>query len=114
MIWSVSTLARSSGATRPCSTVNFSMCLAPGAHVDEMSRDRRGGRHRRAHEVSAPSVALPPLEVAIRSRRAALARLEAVGVHREAHRAARLAPLEAGVAKDAIEAFALGLRFHQS
>src|SRR6185436_21188564 len=105
MMASVSTLARSSGATRPFSTVNFSMGLAPAPHVDEMAGDRRRGRHRRADEVRAPARALPPLEVAIRGGRAALAGLEAVGVHRQAHRAAGLAPFETRFAEHLVQTF---------
>src|SRR5204862_7352531 len=47
-------------------------------------------------------------------RGAALAGGEPVGVHAEAHGAAGLAPLEAGVAEDAIEPFALGLLLHEA
>src|SRR5207248_1076174 len=62
----------------------------------------------------APARSLPALEVSVRSRSAALTRREAIGVHPEAHRAARLAPLEAGVAEDAIQSFALGLPLYQA
>ena len=37
-----------------------------------------------------------------------------IGVHAEAHRAARLAPIEAGVLEDRVEAFGLGLLLHQA
>ena len=68
--------------------------------------DRRGGDHHRAHQDGAPGrAALAALEVAVRRRRAELVADELVGVHREAHRAARLAPFEAGVAEDAVEPF---------
>src|SRR5438046_303426 len=56
----------------------------------------------------APTASLAALEVAVGGRGAALARLEDVGIHSQAHRAAGGAPVKAGVAKDAIEA--LGLR----
>src|SRR5712664_1620349 len=114
MIWSVSTLARSSGATRPLRTVNFSIASAPAPDVDEVSRDGGRGRHRRADEVRAPAFALPAFEVAVRGRGTALAAPEAVGVHAKAHRAARLAPFEAGVAEYAVEPFPLGLGLHHS
>src|SRR5262245_60942153 len=111
MIWSVSTLARSMGATSPLSTVNFSIrSLSPLAHVDEMPGDRRGRGHLRAHQVRSAARALPALEVAVGGRGRALARLQPVGVHGEAHRAAGLAPLETGVAEHAVEALLLGLR----
>src|SRR4051812_36185494 len=79
-----------------------------------MTGDRRGSRHRRADEMGASPGALPSLEVAIRRRRAALAGIELVRVHAEAHGAARLAPLEACVAEDPVRAFSLGLRFAQT
>src|SRR5262245_37563054 len=58
------------------------------ADVDEMPFD--GGRrsHRGADQVRAPTGALPALEIAVRGGRAALAGLEPIGVHRQAHRAA--------------------------
>src|SRR5438132_6956004 len=70
MIWSVSTLARSSGATMPLRTVNFSIPSAPATNVDEVARNRRGGGHGRTHEVRTPAGALPALEVAVRGGRA--------------------------------------------
>src|SRR6476620_649021 len=70
--------------------------LIPLAHVDEMSGDGRRCRHRRRHQVCTSLVALPALEVAVGGRGAALARRQLVGIHGEAHRAARLAPVEAG------------------
>jgi hypothetical protein len=58
--------------------------------------------------------ALAALEIAVRGRGAALARLELVGIHRQAHRAARLAPLEAGLAEDLVQPLGLGLRLDQA
>src|SRR5689334_14438159 len=88
--------------------------LRKPAHVDEMSGERGGGRHRRTHEMRAAAGALPPLEVAVRRRRATLARLEPVVVHREAHRAARLAPFEARVAERPVEALGFRLRLDET
>src|SRR5215471_6560565 len=59
-------------------------------------------------------VALAALEIAVRGRGAALARRELVRVHGEAHRAARLAPLEAGLDEDLVESFGLGLLLHDA
>src|SRR5512134_752402 len=126
MIWSVSTFGRSSGATSPLRTVNFSMAYfpgalggstcgivsAPGPDVDEMAGHRSRGRHLRADQVGASAGSLASLEVAVGGRGAALARREFVVVHAEAHRAAGLAPLEPGVPEDAVEALALGLLLH--
>src|SRR3954447_9121375 len=52
-------------------------------------------------------------EVTVRSGCAAPERWHFVGVHREAHRAARLAPFEARVEKDSVEALGFRLAFHQ-
>src|SRR5689334_25410768 len=58
--------------------------------------------------------ALPAFEVAVRGRGATLFRLELVGIHREAHRAARLAPVEASSLEDLVETFRLRLLFHET
>ena len=58
--------------------------------------------------------ALAPLEIAVRGRGAALARAELIRVHAEAHRAAGLAPFEAGLLEDPVEPLGLGLRLHQA
>src|SRR5687767_9338490 len=79
-----------------------------------MSGDRSGGGHRGTHEMGPASGPLPTFEVAIRSRRAAIARGKLVVVHAEAHRAARLAPFETGFGENAVEAFLLGLLLHRS
>src|SRR6185503_1233112 len=112
MIWSVSTLARSSGTTSPFRTVNFSIVSTPPADIDEVPGDRRRGRHRGTDEVGASAGALAALEVSVRGRSAALAGVEPIRVHAQAHRAPRLAPLEAGFAEDPVEPFALGLLLH--
>src|SRR5882672_10511907 len=112
MIWSVSTLARSSGATRPFSTVNLSIS-SPLANVDEVPGDRGRRGHLRAHEVSPAARALSALEIAVRSRSAALARLEPVRVHAQAHRAAGFPPLEPGVLEYPVKAFVLRLRLDE-
>src|SRR5437879_10423645 len=114
MIWSVSTLARSSGATRPVKTVNRSIESSPLANVDEMAGDRRRCGHLRAHEMGPAAGALAALEIAVRGRSTALARIEPVRVHAQAHGTAGFPPFEPGVLEDPVEAFVLGLRFHQA
>src|SRR5262249_40933595 len=57
--------------------------------------------------------ALPPFEIAVRGRGAALSRLELIRVHAEAHGAAWLAPIEAGCLEDRVEPFGLRLLLHQ-
>src|SRR4028119_1140377 len=73
------------------------------------ARRGRAARHGGAYQVRPAALALAPLEVAVGSRGAALARLQDVGVHPEAHRAPRVAPVEAGLGKDLHEALLLGL-----
>ena len=79
--------------------------------VDEVALDGGGGGHLRRHEVRAAAAALAALEVAVGGGGAALARRQDVGVHAQAHRAARAAPVEAGGAEDLVQALGLGLRF---
>src|SRR5437762_13971229 len=79
-----------------------------------MAFDRRGCGHRGADEVRAAPGALTAFKISIRRGGAALARLKPVGVHREAHRAARLAPLEASGLEYLIQAFAFGLLLHEA
>ncbi len=74
-----------------------------------MAGDGGGGGHLGADEVGAASAALAAFEVAVGGGGAALAGLEDVGVHGEAHAAAGLAPLEAGGLEDGVEAFVFGL-----
>jgi energy-coupling factor transporter ATP-binding protein EcfA2 len=61
-----------------------------------------------------PPGALTPFEIAVRGRRAALARLQPVGVHRQTHRATRLTPLEAGGDENLVQALGLGLALDQA
>src|SRR5262245_53084430 len=119
MIWSVSTLTRSSGTAMPVSLTNGSIVnllkmpqrLFPVADVDEMPGDGGGGGHLRADEMRASAPALAPLEVAVRGRGAALTRLEDVRVHAQTHRAARLAPVETGLLEDPVQPLRFGLLF---
>ena len=70
----------------------------------QRAADSGGRRDRHGHQVRAPALALPALEVAVGRRRAALLRSELVGVHAEAHRAAGTAPLRTRVDEDLVEA----------
>src|SRR4030095_14350142 len=88
--------------------------LRKSTYVDEMPGHRGSDRHRGAHEMGSPARTLAALEVAVRRRRATLARLEPVVVHRKAHRAARLAPFESRIAEHAVQSFTLGLCLHES
>src|SRR5215203_4250328 len=131
MIWSVSTSARSSTEMGPDTTRIGSMSVTPADRpdcgltgstgprpagivpdVDGVALDRRRGAHLGRDEVGAPAAALAALEVAVGCRGAALARLEDVRVHPQAHRAARRAPVEPGGAEHVVEPLGLGLRGH--
>src|SRR3954463_4522738 len=88
MIWSVSTSSRLRTETGPVIVSMAFIGSAPVADVDEVALDGGAPGHLRADEVGAPAAALASLEVAVRGRGAALAGLEDVGVHAQAHRAA--------------------------
>ena len=62
--------------------------------------------------MGAPAGALSVLEVAVGGGGAALAGLEPVGVHGQAHGAARLPPLEPGVEQDVVETLRLRLELY--
>src|SRR5690606_22306136 len=97
MIWSVSTLARSSGQTRPVCWVNAFMSCSSGldqfANVNEVTGHCRSCSHGRADQVSTPTGTLTAFEVTVGGGRAMLAATQLVRVHRQAHGAARLTPL---------------------
>src|SRR3954470_17993606 len=118
MIWSVSTLLRRSGTPGPVWVTKASMSALlcrDGFQVGrgrERAADGRGRGHRHRHEVGASPLALTALEVAVGRRRTPLAWLEGVGVHAQAHRAARAPPLRAGLLEDDVEALLLGLEPH--
>src|SRR5689334_15391498 len=114
MIWSVSTFARSSGATSPVCFVNGCMFLLelPLAHVGKVALDRRRRRHHRTHEMRAAAASLAAFEVAITRRGTTLSRLKDVGIHSQTHRTARFAPLKTGFAKNSIKSFTLGRALH--
>ena len=87
----------------PCSCARRRCCAG----------ERGGGGHRRAGEMGARARPLAADEVAVGGGDAALARRHGLAVHGEAHRAAGLAPLEAGVDEDAVEALGLRLALHR-
>ena len=88
--------------------------FSAAAYIHEMASDGRGGRHRGTHQMRAATGALAAFEIAVRGGCTALAGREAIVVHAEAHGAAGVAPLEARLLEHAIEAFLLGLRFHEA
>mmetsp|Transcript_21133 Transcript_21133/g.29051 ORF Transcript_21133/g.29051 Transcript_21133/m.29051 type:complete len:599 (+) Transcript_21133:398-2194(+) len=83
------------------------------AHVRQLARDGRGGRHGRGHQVRAAAVALPALKVAVAGGGAALLRLELVRVHGQAHGAAGLTPVEARGQQHLVQPLGLRLLLDQ-
>mmetsp|Transcript_32545 Transcript_32545/g.80233 ORF Transcript_32545/g.80233 Transcript_32545/m.80233 type:complete len:833 (+) Transcript_32545:138-2636(+) len=84
------------------------------AHVRELAADGRRRRHRRRHQVRAPAVALAPLEVAVGGGGAALLGQQLVGVHRQAHGAPGLAPVEPRRLEHHVQALRLRLLLHDA
>ncbi len=78
-----------------------------------MSHDGGCGRHGGAHEMRAAALALAPFEVAVRSGGAAIPRADAVGIHREAHGAARFPPFKPRGFEDHVKPLAFGLQAHE-
>src|SRR5881397_1808113 len=122
MIESVSTFSRSMtiAVPRTVETARISADLWSASSrtsvelrwMREPADDGRRRRDRRRHQMRPPAGALTALEVPVRRRGAALARTQDVGIHPQAHRAARGAPLEPRLAEHAIEALALRVLLH--
>ena len=79
------------------------------ANVGEPAGDGGGGGHGRADKVSPSAGSLAALEVAVARAGRPLTGLEPVGIHRQAHAAAGLAPLGARLGEDPVEPLGLGL-----
>src|SRR3990167_5869535 len=92
IIWSVSTLARSSVTISPRCVLKGFMSF-PCSDVNEMAGDGGCRGHVRAHQVRAPALALAAFEVAIRGGGAALADFKLIRIHPQTHAAAGLPPL---------------------
>src|SRR5882724_6654411 len=112
MIWSVSMLVRGM-TTVPERMMRIGSMGAPSveevARVGDAPGDRARGGRDRAREQRAGADALAALEVAVAGADAVRALAHEVAVHAEAHRAAGLAPVGAGLGEHAVEAFGFGL-----
>src|SRR6267143_653797 len=102
--WRVSSLIISTNSG--LSVTAGALAKAPG--------NRRHRGHGWRHQMGAALKSLTALEIAVRGRSAALFRRQLVGVHRQTHRAARLAPLEAGLDEDLVEALGFRLFLHDA
>ena len=116
MIWSVSTSERSSGTAVP-------VTMRDGFHGGPPQSRSAGAAKWPAMAVAAatagetrwvrPPRPWRPSKLRFDGGRAPLAGGELVGVHGQAHRAARLPPVEAGGGEDLVEALGLGLVLHR-
>src|SRR5882757_6039044 len=114
------TLSCAGNSARNCLTTSFAggsilkgRGLPPLPDIDKVPRDCRCRRHGRRYQMGAALKALAALEIAVRGRGAALFGVELVGIHRQTHRAARLAPVESGFDEDLVEAFGFRLFLHE-
>src|SRR6185295_2246140 len=65
------------------------------AHVDDLAVESRGHHHGRAHQQRPPlRASLSADEIAVRRRRGDFPAVELVGIHRQTHGTAGLAPLK--------------------
>src|SRR3569833_1708408 len=101
MIWSVSTLLRSRGATSPVCVRKGSMLdlflIVPLADIGEVAGYGGGSSHHGTDQVRSTATSLASFEIAIAGGGATLAWLQNVGVHTQAHGTARFPPLKAGI-----------------
>src|SRR4029077_17689774 len=84
----------------------------PVANISKVSGDRGGGGHHGTDQVGAPAATLATLEIPIAGGSAALARLQNVGIHAQAHRAAGLAPFKAGLLENLVQTFLFRRMLH--
>src|SRR5262245_7001951 len=110
MIWSVSMLVTGSATVRERICLTAGMCLVGREFpwVGYAAADRRGGRGFGRGEQRARAGSLAAFEVAVARADGIVARGHEVAVHAEAHRAAALAPLGAGVEEHAMQSFRFG------
>src|SRR2546421_3474591 len=84
----------------------------PVPDVGKVSGNGSRSGHHGADEMSASTAALAAFKVSVAGGSTAFAGLQDVGIHAQAHRAARFAPFESGFLENSIEAFLLGGLLH--
>ena len=114
MIWSVSTSERSSGTAVPCTIWTASISAPPSRSVGRAKWPAMAVAAATAGETRwvRPPRPCRPSKLRLLVDADALARRELVGVHGQAHRAARLPPVEAGGGEHPVEPLGLGLVLH--
>src|SRR5579875_500535 len=115
MIWSVSMFGpiTAAGTARRRRNGSTSCLREEPPDVGQAAGHRGRSRHGGAHQVRPRPAALASDEIPVGGRGAALARLDEIAVHGDAHRAARLPPFQARILEDAIEPLAFRLALHQ-
>src|SRR5580698_4235543 len=90
MIWSVSTLTRSSGTASEVTVLKGSMLVSclhglgdfrPVANIDKVACDGCGRGHFRTYQMGATAAALAAFEVTVAGGSTALAGRENIGIH---------------------------------
>src|SRR4051794_29574919 len=104
MMTSVSMLPRMMGAAIAVRVLNgFGMSAPHRSHVGDGAGDGRCGRTGRACQMGARPRTLAADKIAVGGRDRALSGGDGFAVGGKAHRAAGLAPFEAGIGKDFVE-----------
>ena len=85
--------------------------VVPFAYVNEVPFHSGGRGHRWTDQVSSAAFALASFKVAVAGAGTAFTRSKLVWVHRQAHAAACLTPIEARLFEDLVEPFFFGLDF---
>src|SRR5260221_6831106 len=105
MMTSVSILPRMIGAAIAVSLLkDFGMSALHRPHVGNGAHNRRGSSRRRARQMGPGTRSLTADKIAIGRRDRALPRRHRLAIGGKAHRAAGLAPFEAGVDENLVEA----------
>src|SRR6516225_10138439 len=87
-----------------------SVHTGPVADIDKMPFDCGCRGHHRADQVGPAAFTLAAFEIAIRDTRGAFTGKQHVIIHGDAHTAARIPPLETGIAENLVEPFLFSLR----
>src|SRR6516225_3241296 len=98
------------GRNKESSATSFHTRDVKLTHIDEMPGNRCSRGHYWADQVGPAFAPLPPLEIAIRGAGASLVRWQHVGVHSNAHAAARVTPLKPCLGENLVESFLLRQR----
>src|SRR5688572_7217475 len=113
MIWSVSMLVDGMTAVRDRMCVTAGMSVGCElARIGDATADRGCRRGFGACQQGARTRALASLEIAVAGADGIVPGGHEIAIHAEAHRAATLAPLGAGILEHLVEAFRLGGALH--